>query len=83
MPKADASPPHVFAAHLADLLHEEAVAAHRLLLDPLAPLVADVERSVRAQGLAPLPRAEGAAYRHSASAREHGAAIAGRLDRRG
>ncbi|MCU0646567.1 MAG: hypothetical protein MUF00_01115 [Gemmatimonadaceae bacterium] len=83
MRTADRATPRAFAVQLAELQQEESLAAHRLLLDPLAPLLADVERSVRAQGLAPLPRAEGAAYVRVDATRRAGVAPAPRLDCRG
>jgi hypothetical protein len=54
-----------FAATLAAVSAEEHRAAHDALRDPLAPLVADVERAVRDFGPTPFRRRDAAAYRTS------------------
>lgn len=57
-----------FAATLTALAADEQHAAHEALRDPLAPLVADVERALRVLGQPTFRRRDAAAYRTSDAA---------------
>jgi hypothetical protein len=81
MPKGD-HPMESFAAVLADVAGAERAEAHQALRDPLAPLLDDVGRSVRAQGAAPFRRRDAAAYRSTERARSVTAPTADHLDLR-
>lgn len=83
MPPADrAAPPVVFAELLADASRSAGDEAHAAARDLLAPLVADVERAMRRQGLTPFRRAEAAAYRATVEAGRRRPVDSQRLDTR-
>jgi hypothetical protein len=78
----DEGAPASFAVTLADVASDARWAAHEALHDPLAPLMADVERALRTLGPAVFRRCDAAAYRSSESAMRDESTGAIRVDLR-